>query len=179
MLKIYLIGCLVEFVLSLFRYGYIMCVLWWSGETTKRKNLEKIETPHLVHDKSDKIFFVVLSYIPVLSWLDVFSDLIIIFTFYKNLLSSRSSAPANVRAILYPLETNNNLSIEMVWALKVALSKLSGNDDINYSYISEWLSDMKHAFPHFNINKAINNLKGLNVVDNKNDLGGMQEHFNT
>jgi hypothetical protein len=164
--QIYLIGCLVSFLIYLFQVIVLSSLNWITKANNVIKNINKIKTPDTSSITDKIIGYGLLALLNVaLSWIGVvmsiWAMLVIIFNATRELLTS---TPEEIKLLRYPIKNNPNLSREAVWAYAVAINLKTGVE-WNEGLLHNELNNIADDYPSFNRLSAIKTLDGLKVVD--------------
>ncbi len=165
-LLLYLVGCVLSFILILLRGIVAGLVSWVTRQNIVNKNLRKMAPPQTLAGQASSVLTALVLGV-ALSWLNVLAVLLweIPFGLLGILRAIFSSTPPEaINLLQFPLKNNPYMSREAVWAYTQALQSKLGQTQLSESALISSLDELRSYYRTFDRMKALEELRALNVV---------------
>ena len=166
-LSIYLLGCALAFILTLFKVALVWIINWITKANIFYENLKKVQPPDTdsFENKALKFIGILLAETSI-SWINVIVVLWQIASIVLRALREFfSSTPETIKLLRFPLHNNLDMSRESVWAYLCAIGLKAGANQPNENEILTGLNEAAGYYPSFDRVAALKQLENLNVVN--------------
>lgn len=165
-IAIYLFGCVLFLLLSLFKVVIFYTIDWITKANILNMNIRKIMPPNEMTVLQNVSKFIgILLFEMLLSWINVVLVLWqIVTTLIRILRDLLTPAPEAIKILRFPLRNNPKMAREAVWAYVIALNVKAGVKRPDEYGLVEAIREISENYPNFNYRDALAHLGSLEAI---------------